>query len=84
MDCSRTWAPRASLLAATAYASMVLLDNIRGVTRHLHGGQYGQDTIEGMEQFFEHWTKACPLVFVKYDVTDALKGGGPHAEKIVD
>jgi hypothetical protein len=55
----------------TAYASLVRRDNIRGVTRHMHGGQYGQDT---------HWTKASPLVFVKYealydhlkDISDAL------------
>ena len=33
----------------------------------MHGGQYGQDTIEGMETFFEHWTQAWPLVFVKYE-----------------
>jgi hypothetical protein len=46
----------------------------------MHGGQYGQDTIEGMEVYFEHWTKARPLVFVKYeaiydhlrDIADAL------------
>lgn len=49
-------------------------DNIRGVTHHMHDGQYGQDTIEGMETFFEHWTKATPLVFVKYEALhDHLK-----------
>jgi hypothetical protein len=64
----------------TAYASLVRRDNIRGVTRHMHGGQYGQDTIEGMELFFDHWTNASLLVFVKYealydhlkDISDAL------------
>jgi hypothetical protein len=61
--------PRLCLMAdpPTAYASLVRRDNIRGVTRHMHGGQYGQDTVEGMEQFFENWTKASPLVFVKYE-----------------
>ncbi len=40
----------------------------------MHGGQYGQDTIEGMELFFKHWTKASPLVFVKYEALyDHLK-----------
>lgn len=33
----------------------------------MHGGQYGLDTIEGTELFFEHWTNASPLVFVKYE-----------------
>jgi hypothetical protein len=64
----------------TAYASLILRDNIRGVTRHTHGGQYGHCTVEGMEAFFDHWTAANPLVFVKYealfdhlrDITDAL------------
>jgi hypothetical protein len=68
--------PRLVLMAdpPTAYASLVRRDNIRGVTRHMHGGQYGQDTIEGMELFFEHWTKASPLVFVKYEALyDHLK-----------
>src|SRR5262245_26396526 len=68
--------PRLCLMAdpPTAYASLVRRDNIRGVTRHMHGGQYGQDTIEGMELFFEHWTKASPLVFVKYEALyDHLK-----------
>lgn len=51
----------------TAYASLVRRDNIRGVTRHMHGGQYGQVTIEGMEEFFENWTKASPLIFCKYE-----------------
>jgi hypothetical protein len=61
--------PRLCLMAdpPTAYASLVRRDNIRGVTRHMHGGQYGQDTIEGMEAFFDHWTQASPLVFVKYE-----------------
>lgn len=61
--------PRLCLMAdpPTAYASLVRRDNIRGVTRHMHGGQYGQDTIKGMELFFESWTKASPLVFVKYE-----------------
>lgn len=68
--------PRLCLMAdpPTAYASLVRRDNIRGVTRHMHGGQYGQDTIEGMETFFEHWTKASSLVFVKYEsLYDHLK-----------
>jgi hypothetical protein len=68
--------PRLVLMAdpPTAYASLVRRDNIRGVTRHMHGGQYGQLTIEGMETFFEHWTKASPLVFVKYEALyDRLK-----------
>jgi hypothetical protein len=67
----------------TAYASLVRRDNIRGVTRHMHGGQYGQDTIEGMELFFEHWTQARPLVFVKYEalydhLKDISKALGVH------
>jgi hypothetical protein len=49
----------------TANASLIRRDNIRGVTRHMHGGQYGQDAIEGMEVFFENWTKTSPLVFAK-------------------
>lgn len=68
--------PRLCLMAdpPTAYASLVRRDNIRGVTRHMHGGQYGQDAIEGMEEFFEHWTNASPLVFVKYEALyDHLK-----------
>lgn len=68
--------PRLCLMAdpPTAYASLVRRDNIRGVTRHMHGGQYGQDTVEGMELFFEHWTNASPLVFVKYEALyDHLK-----------
>jgi hypothetical protein len=68
--------PRLVLMAdpPTAYASLVRRDNIRGVTRHMHGGQYGQDTIAGMELFFEHWTKVSPLVFVKYEALyDHLK-----------
>jgi hypothetical protein len=56
----------------------------------MHGGQYGQDTIEGMELLFEHWTKASPLVFVNYealydhlkDIAEALdvdfRGFPPH------
>ncbi len=68
--------PRLCLMAdpPTAYASLVRRDNIRGVTRHMHGGQYGQDAIAGMEAFFEHWTTARPLVFVKYEALyDHLK-----------
>jgi hypothetical protein len=64
----------------TAYASLVRRDNIRGVIRHMHGGRYGQDTIDRMETFFENWTKASPLIFVNYealydhlkDIADAL------------
>jgi len=51
----------------TACVSLARRDNIGGVTRHMHGGQLGQDTIEGMELFFEHWTKASSLVFVQYE-----------------
>jgi hypothetical protein len=68
--------PRLYLMAdpPTAYASLVRRDNIRSVSRHMHGGQYGQDAVEGMETFFEHWTKASPLVFVKYEALyDHLK-----------
>ena len=50
----------------TAYASLVRRDNSRRITRHMHGGQYGQCTIEGMETFFEDWTRARPLVCVMY------------------
>jgi hypothetical protein len=33
----------------------------------MHGGQYGQCTVDGMEAFFDHWTKASPPLFVKYE-----------------
>ena len=68
--------PRLCLMAdpPTAYASLIRRDNIRGVTRHMHGGQYEQDTIEGMETFFEIWTTASRLVIVKYEALyDHLK-----------
>jgi hypothetical protein len=35
----------------TAYGSLVRRDNIRGVTRHMNGGQYGQYTVKGMGPF---------------------------------
>jgi hypothetical protein len=61
--------PRLCLLAdpATAYASVVRRNLAEGVSRNLHGGQYGRDLVEGMEHFFTHWTAASPLIFVKYE-----------------
>jgi hypothetical protein len=69
--------------SSAAYASLVRRDIIRRVTRHKHGGQYGQDTIEGIEAFFDHWTAANSLVFVKYEalhnhLPDIAKALGVH------
>ena len=52
--------PRLVLMAdpPTAYASCLRRDNWRGVTRNLHGGQYGRDQIDGMVEFFDRWTVA--------------------------
>lgn len=56
--------PRLVLLAdpPTAHASLVRRSNIRGVTRHLHGGQYGQECVAGMVAFFDRWTAAPPAI----------------------
>lgn len=62
--------PRLVLMAdpPTAAASVRRRGLLENVTRHLHGGQFGQEQAAGMVEFFNRWTVAKPLVFCKYEV----------------
>lgn len=74
IDCG---VPRLVMLAdpPTAHASVSRRGLAENVTRHLHGGQYGQDQIAGMVEFFDRWTAAAlapppgspRTVLVKYE-----------------
>jgi hypothetical protein len=61
--------PRLVLMAdpLLAYSSVWRRGLQENVTRHMHGGQYGQDHATGMECFFDLWTKASPIIFCKYE-----------------